>query len=93
MGGWDGNSGSTSTDAFAPSTLDDQLQFLNWIGSISISNLVIDGATGGRSLEVTTDGDINVDNVSVINGSGVGLYLDNCQYSSGACTTSGMVTV
>ena len=94
QGGWNGVSGSSSLDPSNPSVLDDRLRFRNWVGDVSISNLDIQNVAGGNSLQVNTDGDINLNNVSVSGGLvGDGASLNNCAPSSGVCTTSGNVTV
>lgn len=94
LGGWNGVSGSTSTDTSSPSLLDDPMIFTNWSGAVSLSNLEFQGAVEAwGSVQVETDGDITVSDLSVSgNTGGAGTILDNC-VGAGACTGSGDILV
>ncbi len=92
LGGWSGISGSTSIDPNTPSTLDEHLHFINWNGSISISNLDITNAPGNYSIYIRTDGDITLNNLSVSGSeNAAGANVDNCQ--TDPCTGSGDIVV
>jgi hypothetical protein len=95
QGGWDGASGSTSTDPNNPSLLDVSMTFTNWVGDLTIHNLDFQNALDANaSLLINTDGDITLDNVSVTgNSSGSGADLDNCLDGGSACTVSGGISV
>ena len=87
IGGWNGSS---------PSVLDDPMSFVNWTGNIEIKNLEFENALSTvASLQVETDGDITLNNVSVTGNTsgGAGAILDNCQEAGAGCTTSGNVSV
>ncbi len=88
QGGWSGVYGSTALDAADPySYFDTIISIENWVGNITINNIVIQNATTNSAnndyaLYVDTMGVVTLNNVSVSNnsnsGSGVrgGAYID-----------------
>jgi hypothetical protein len=63
--------------------------YLNWLHNVSLHDLAFIGDDSFAALTVITDGDIDVNNVTVTgNPSGTGAYLDTCQYDGSLCTTT-----
>lgn len=78
-GGWAGGTSKT-LNPNAPSEFDLPFSIINWTGTITINNIVIDSATTGNyALEVGTAGNITLNNVDVQNATTTsgGANLDN----------------
>jgi hypothetical protein len=70
QGGWNGISGSKALDTTTPySTIVNPFQITNWVGAITINNILVEGAMGlgVQALNVVTQGNITVNNVDVQN--------------------------
>ena len=66
--------------------------------SITIKNSIRTGTAdysynGGDGINISTNGNITINNVSASNNTGSGMVLDNCQFSGGECLGFGKVTV
>ena len=89
QGGWDGNSGSTAITG--TSTFNgDYLHITNWNGNVTLNDIVVDGANSD-GINVTTTGDIDLENVTSSNHTGLGndgAYLDNTS-GTGSITLTG----
>lgn len=78
-GGWSGDN-NTVINPNTPSTFEVPFSIINWTGTITINNIVIDSATGSNyALDVITAGNITLNNVDVQNATTTfgGANLDN----------------
>ncbi len=85
-GGWSGTLGTTTVSSLNPSVFDQAISIINWNGAITLSDIVITGASVG---DVTNNAVLNIDttkaivliNVKVNNNTGAGTvrgaYLNN----------------
>ena len=94
QGGWSGVNGDTNFTQSNFGANPVQIgTFTNpWVGSVTINNITIDGAST-TGLTVYTNGDINIANVTANNNTLNGAYLDNCLDTGAGCTGSGSVNI
>ena len=92
QGGWDGTSSGTITGTSLFSG--DRFRIINWQNNVTINDIVIDGASGGTSLEIEIDTpgtntyNVTLENVEVKNNTNsVGAYIDNDE-STGSVTVN-----
>ncbi len=79
-GGWNGGTLNTM-DVNDPSEFNVPFRIINWVGAVTINNIVVNGASGVSvsALEVFTSGNITLNNVDAVNNTTQygGAYLDN----------------
>lgn len=92
QGGWDGPGTNTvsGTSLFSG----DRFRIINWWNDVTVRDIVIDGGSGGPSLEIEIDtlstntNNVTLENVEVKNNSNsVGAYIDNDE-STGSVTVN-----
>lgn len=87
QGGWDGVLGGTNI--VGTSTFSVPLAVLNWLGNVSVNDVVATGANPLASLTVANAGDITVDNVTATgNTTGSGAYLYNATGTGNVSVTN-----
>ena len=65
QGGWNGP-GTTTIDHNTPSVFSgDYLRIVNWRNNVTIRDILINGATADDNLEITTTGNVTLENVEV----------------------------
>jgi hypothetical protein len=90
LGGWNGTPGSTGLYAADPtSTFATELYILNWVGNITLKNLIFNNVNNTYALRIETKGNIAVDKVQVNNTTGsIGGASLNNSLNSGIGTVS-----